>query len=281
MICRIGSVARSGPAVTVEQAVDADRLLEAIVRDGRIGDDTFGDEHPALAVDCESPTAVHEYVGHLHPEMGLRTRTALAAAGRTRGLETPHDEEIAGIEGELASLSLDETDLETRRRERADEHENRQKMQEAVATTRGRLAACRERGLDTGELEARLAQQIRELAEIETTATAAVQSHERERRRARTQRDRRERRFRLEDRLANRRRDARRWLVGELESEFATRVRDLATGPVDDPFECRPPVVGLAIAELAEYRAPVVLELDRFESTAAAAEYLGGPVVRV
>ena len=278
MICRVGSVVRVGSALTVEQSVEAERLLGAIREHPQTDG---GSDAQSVVVDCEAPTPVHDYIGHVHPEMGVRTRTALATAGRTRGLETPHDEEIERIESKLAAISVEETELEQRRREQADEHEQRERLQEAVATTRGRLAACRERGLDTAELERRLEAQIRELAEAETTATATTQSHEQARERARHGRDQRERRFRLEDRLANRRRDARRWLVEELESEFRAAIGELADRPVEEPFDCRPVVAGLAVARVAEYSAPLVLETDRFESTAAAHEYLDGPVVRI
>lgn len=277
MICRIGAVVRTGPAITVEQPVEAKRVFAAIKQRTQ----TDCEATRSVVLDCEPPTAVHDHVGHIHPEMELRPRTALAAAGRSRGLETPHDDEIEGIEEELESVSVEETDLQAHRREQADEREELRKIQEAVATTRGRLAACRERGLETDELETRLEEQIRQLAQVQTTATAATQSHERARERAQAHRDRRERQLRLEDRLANRRRDARRWLVEELEDEFAETLRALSGGPVDDPFDCRPPVAGLAIAEIAEYTAPIVLETDHFESATAAREFLGGPVVRV
>lgn len=283
MICRIGAVVRAGPAVTVEQAVDVDRLVEAISgrRQADERDATAAVETRSLVVDCDAPTPVHGHIAHIHPSMGLRTRTALATAGRTRGLETPHDDEIERIEEELESISVKETDLEARRREQADERREARKLQEAVATTRGRLAACRERGLETDELQAQLEQQIQELAEVETTATAATQSHEQMRERARTYRDRRERRLRLEDQLANRRRDARRWLVDKLEDEFVGALQALSGGPVDEPFDCRPGVSALAVARVAEYRAPLVLEHDHFESAAAAREFLDGPVICV
>lgn len=278
MICRVGAVVRVGSALAVEQHVTAERLFDAIREQPQPDGES---DTQSVVVDCEAPTAVHDYVGHVHPEMGVQPRTALAAAGRTRGLETPHDEEIARIEDELAAIAVEETDLEQRRRERADEREQRERLQEAVATTRGRLAACRERGLDTAELERRLEAQIRELAEAETTATATTQSHEQARERARRGRDQRERRFRLEDRLANRRRDARRWLVEKLENEFRAAIGALVDRSIEEPFDCRPVVAGLAVARVAAYSAPLVLETDCFESATAAREYLGGPVICV
>jgi hypothetical protein len=46
---------------------------------------------------------VYEYAGHVHAEMGLRTRTALAAAARSRGHRTAHDEEIARLRADIAA----------------------------------------------------------------------------------------------------------------------------------------------------------------------------------
>lgn len=278
MICRIGSVVRTGESVTVEQRIDTDRILTAI-RGSDQG--TATPDERSVRIDCPAPTPVHEHVGHIHPEMGLRTRTALAAAGRTRGLETPYDEEIARLESELSSIRVEEAGLGRRREDLADERAELQRTREAVAATRGRLAACREHGLETDDLEATLEERIQRLAELETTATAAVQRHERTREEARTQRDRREQRFRLEDELANRRRDARRVLVDELVSEFAAAVRELTDTRSDDPFDCRPTVAGLAVARLAAYSAPLVLETDRFESAASARAFLGGRVLKL
>ncbi|MXR50324.1 hypothetical protein GRX03_01700 [Halovenus sp. WSH3] len=282
MICRIGSVVRSGQAVTVEQQIDAERIRAAITRSGPGGGHPSDcGEEPAVRIDCADPTPVHEYVGHIRPEMGLRARTALAVAGRTRGLDTPHDEEIERLEAELSSITVEESDLEDHREALADERRKLQRAREAVAETRGRLAASREHGLETDDLEAELRRRIQELAELETTATAATQRHEQHQAAARRRRDQRERRFALEDELENRRRDARRALVDQLEGEFAAAVRELSERQLDDPFECRPALAGLAVARLAEYDAPIVLETSQFESAAAARAWLGGPVLKL
>jgi len=212
--------------------------------------------------------------------MGLRTRTALAVAGRTRGVETPYDGDIERIERELSSISPGETDAEGHRRALADQREETETLREAVAATRGRLAAHREHGLDTAELKRELKAKIRKLAETETSATAASQQFERTRETARDNRDRRERKLELEDRLANRRRDARRWLVDRLESEYETAVQELA-GAGTDPFECNPTTASLAVGKVAEYAAPLVLERAPFESAEAAHDWLGGPVIRL
>jgi hypothetical protein len=279
MICRIGAVGRSGSAITVEQAVDTQRLVDAVRRRDQTEEAVLTAGGWSVAVECEPPTTVHEHIGQIQPGMRIRTRTALAAAGRTRGFETPHDDDIARLEDELASMSVGEAGLETRRRECADECDQRQRLQETVAATRGRLAACREHGLETDAVETELEAQIRQLAETETTATAAAQRHEQARTRARDHRDQRDRRMRLEDRLANRRRDARRWLVERVEAEFAAAVQAVSESRLDDPFDCQPVVAGLAVGRVAEYTAPLVLETAQFDSARAAADWLDGPVI--
>lgn len=269
MICRIGSVTRCGSAVRVQQDVGAERLVAAV---------RSAESSRKTAVDCKPPSPLHGRIGHVHAEMGLRTRTALAAAGRTRGDETPYDEDIERLERELSALSVEETAAKSYRQELADQREETEALREAVAATRGRLAAHREQGLDTEELERKLEAKIRDLAETETSATAASQQFERARETARTNRDRREQEFKLEDRLANRRRDARRWLVDQLEPEYERAVQELAEERTD-PFECKPTTASLAVGKIADYDAPLVLETTPFESVDAAHDWLGGPVI--
>jgi hypothetical protein len=268
MRCRIGSVVRRGPAVTVTQDVDADAVVAAVRETG--ADD--------IEIECASPTPVHERIGHIHGKMGLRTRTALAEAARTQGYETPYDEDIDRLESAIATISVEQTGIERYREALAAGREETDAPREAVAATRGRLAAHREQGLNTDELERELESKVRELAETETSTTAASQQFERTREQLRERRDRRERQLELADRLANRRRDARRWLVEQVEAEFVTAVRELP-GESTDPFDCPAEAASLALGNVAEYAAPLVLETSPFESTAGAHEYLGGPVI--
>ncbi|WP_436902322.1 DUF7856 family protein [Halovenus halobia] len=269
MICRIGSVTRCGSAVRVQQDVATERLVAAV---------RSAEPSAKTTVDCKPPSPVHDRIGHVHAEMKLRTRTALAAAGRTRGYETPYDDDIERLERELSAVSVGETAAKSYRQELADQREETDALREAVAATRGRLAAHREHGLDTEELERELEAKVRELAEIETSATAASQQLERTREKAQTNRDRRERKFKLEDQLANRRRDARRWLVDQLESEYERAVQKL-TGAQTDPYRCKPTTASLAVGKVADYDAPLVLETSPFESADAAHDWLGGPVI--
>lgn len=270
MNCRIGSVVCRGRAVSVTESVDAEAVVAAV----------RGSAEEGIEIDCEHPTPLHDRIGHVHDEMGLRTRTALAEAGRTRGVETPYDEDIDHLSAEVAAISVEQIGIERYREALAAGREETDALREAVAATRGRLAAHREQGLDTDELERELEATVRELAETETSATATGQQLGRTREELRAARDRRERKLELQDRLANRRRDARRWLVDHLEAEYASAVRGLA-GESTDPFECAPTTASLAVGSVAEYAAPLVLETSPFESAAGAHDYLGGPVVRL
>lgn len=289
MICRIGAVVYCGRAISLPRTVDPAAVVAAVRANGD------GAEQPAtgrITVDCPPPQPVHEHVGYIHPEMGLRTRTALARAGRTLGLETSYDDDIAAAREELATVrsELDSTtggdsDPSTGRRAgtaggRTVTGEKIESLREEVSAARGRLQACRDHGLDTAAAEAKLEAAIRKLSEHETESTAATQREERARRRARERRDRLERKLRLEDRVANLERNARRSLVDQLREAFAAAIEGVpGAAPSGDPLSASPPVAALAIARLASLDAPVVLSTERFESAAAAHEVLGAPVV--
>ena len=63
------------------------------------------------AVDAPPTTPVYDYCGRVHPAMGLRTKTALAAAARSRGYETAADDAIADLREKLAALDAAEPSL--------------------------------------------------------------------------------------------------------------------------------------------------------------------------
>lgn len=236
---------------------------------------------PLPAVDAPSAGPVYDYCGHVHPAMGLRTGTALAVAARSRGHETVHDDDIAELRDQLAALDPAEPTL-PRARDPVDDA-TIAALRETAATARGRLAARETLGAETDEVEQRVRETARTLAERETERTAAQQSRTQRRERAREYRDRQAKRRRLADRLANRRRDARRALVETVSDAFAAAL-DAVPGPtptrLDDPTEAPPVPAALAILRLARTDAPVVLGTDRFRSPAAAADWLSAPVVR-
>ncbi|MFC6756793.1 MULTISPECIES: hypothetical protein [Haloarcula] len=237
---------------------------------------------PLPAVDAPAPGPVYDYCGRVHPSMGLRTKTALAAAARSMGHETDHDDTIAELRERLADLDGAEPTLPSAR-ESVDDATVAE-LRESAATARGRLEARERLGAETAEIRAQVRETTRTLAKRETERAAAQQSRQQRRERAREYRDRQARRRRLADRLANCRRDARRELVDAVADDF---VAALAAVPgstpeerPDDPFDAPPVPAALATLRLARTDAPVVLETDRFRSPAAAADWLDAPVVR-
>lgn len=244
-----------------------------------------------IAVDAPPPGPVHDHVGHVHPEMGLRTRTALARAARSRGLEPPCADDLAAARERLAELSVEEGDATPYRRAVAEATAETDRLRERVATVRGKLQAAREHDAEAPDAAADLEAAIRELSEVETTGMAARQQLRRARENARQRRDRRERVRRLEDRVANLEREARAHLVERVADRYAAAVadapggEDLADAPggenAVDPFDADPVTAALATARVAVLSAPVVLACDRFGSAAAASRWLDAPVVRI
>nr|WP_254283127.1 hypothetical protein [Halomicroarcula limicola] len=210
--------------------------------------------------------------------MGLRTRTALAAAARSRGIGTPHDGEIAALREKLASLDPDEPSLPPAHDPVAESAIAA--LREDAATARGRLAAREALGADTDDARRSVREATGALSERETERTAAAQSRERRRAVARSYRDRRAERRRVADRLANRRRDARAVLVDRLRGRFVAALDALPGSTPTDPFDASPVPAALSILRVARTDAPVVLEVDRFEHPAAAAAALDAPVIR-
>jgi|GEM_PF-271572 len=285
-----------------ERAVSAERVVAAVRR--RRGDrvDEPDEETtvagpdpqadmggPDLVVQCPDPGPAHEHVGLVEPGMALRTRTALAAAARSRGVSPPQDEELATVRAKLADLSVPEVDTQAARERLAGTESAVEAGRERVATIRGRLQAARDAGRETDELREELRAAARGLSEVETERAAAREELERAERRAREARDARDRRRRLEDRAANLERAARAHLVDTMREEYATAVAAVPRSGVSDerdsgsvaPFDADPVTAALAVGRVAELRAPVVLAVDRFESPNAAADWLDAPVVRV
>lgn len=277
MICRVGEVVRRGRIVSVSRDVDP-ATVAAAVRDGS--------RHwngKTVAVAADPPTPVHEHVGCLREGMGLRTRTALARAGRTLGLSTPYDAELREVREALAPTNSDGAErLAENKREAAAEAGATETLRERVAAARGRLAVRREHGLETAPAEADLAAAVRDLSEAETSAAAAAQNLERARTKRQERRDELDERFRLEDRAANLERDARAHLADRLRERYAAAVADVPGGPsTGDPFAVDGLTAGLAVARVADLSAPVVVACDRFDSPARASEWLDAPVIEI
>lgn len=231
---------------------------------------------PAIA--APSTPAVYDYCGHVHPEMGVRTRTALAAAARSRGHETEYDDRIAQLQDQLSARDSSEPSLPAVREWVSDR--TLAELRETAATKRGRLQARERLDADTDELENTVRETTRTLATRETERTAAEESRKQRRELARSYRDRVADRRRLADRLANRRRDARAELVSALSPQFAAAL-DAVPGPTPrDPFDAPPVPAALAILRVARTDAPIVLDADAFRNPTAAADCLGAPIIR-
>lgn len=282
--CRVADVVRCGRAVSIaELNVDPSAVVAAVRADGNRPDAKIG-------VSCPEPTPLHESVGCLTPEMGLRTRTALARAARTRGLSTPHDEDIRALREELADIEVEAVSLEGHRRTVAERSVAVEQARVRAAEARGRVRERRENGFETDEAEARLDEALRQLSEAETAAIAARQEFDRARERRHARRDRRERVLGLQDELANHERRARAHLVDRLREEFRetlssvpepTAEPEREDSTAETPFEADPVEAALAIVRLGDIAAPVVLAVDRFDSPEHARDWLDAPVIRV
>lgn len=274
VVCRVGDVVRCGRALSIECDLDPSALVRAVQRDS--------DSAARIAVHADPPPAVYDHVGYIHAGMGLRTRTALAKAARTLELRTPHDEALDEARDSLAELTVDDSDSAQFRREAAQTANETDRLREEVAAERGRLQARRENNLDPTPAADALADAIRRLSETETSENAAKQRLRRERTEARFRRDRREERFRLEDRIANLERKVRAHLVEQVKDSYTEAVsRAPGTDGSRDPFDVDPVTAALAIVRITETAAPVVLACDRFDSPAAASEWLGVPVLHL
>lgn len=278
----MGAAVRTGEAVTVPEA-NVDRLAAAVGREGPV--DPGGG--PSVAVDCPPPGPVHGYVSPVRERMGLRVRTALAAAARSRGLETPHDEALAATRERLSGLAVAAATSAEKRREAAEAAMDTDRLRERVAAARGRLQAAREAGGDVAAASEALEAAVRELSEAETRAAAAAERLETAREHQREVRNRLERRRRLQDRAANLERDVRAALVAQIRDEYARAVRALDVHKGDaDPFEAPPPVAALSVVRIATVDAPVVLDAEgrvgrAFADADAAAAWLDAPVIYI
>ena len=260
---RVGDERRRGRAVDCSDLSPAADRVVAAVRD----ETADRSDSAPLSVTCPTAGPVHDHVGLVSPSMTLRTRTALA------------DVDVPAA-----------PDLERARRRLAGTESAVDECRERVATLRGRIQARREDGRETTGLEGELAEATAELSEHETERAAAREALSMARREARASRDARERRRRLEDRLANLKRTARDHLVEAVRDRYAAAVtaapgeaRPADDGsPADaDPFAVDDVTAALAVARVADVRAPVVLACDRFADPAAAAAWLDAPVIRV
>ncbi len=235
----------------------------------------------SVTVDAADPGPVHERVGHVHPDVCVSIRAALAAAARSRGLTTPYEERLAEIRAQLADLSVPETSTRTARRAVAERSDEVERLDERVSELRGRVQALRERDALSDADEAELDAAMRDLTDARTELIAARERLDAANETAREARDARERRMEMEDRLANRRREARAHLADGLRAEFRAAVDAAPWATPADPGEADDVTAALAVGRVAELRAPVVVACDRFADPTAAADWLDAPVLRL
>lgn len=232
-------------------------------------------------VRCPEPGAVHEHVGHLHPELSLDRRGALAAAARSRGASAAVDAELRAARERLRAVTAPAPDVAAARERVAGTDATVEKLRERVARLQGRVRALREAEEDPAEATAELRAAARELAEVETDRVAAEQALSSARAAAREAFDARDRRLRLEDRVANLEREARAELARSVRPAVE---RALASVPGTDAGSLSGAddvSAALAVARVASLDAPVVVACDRFADPASAAEWLDARVVRV
>lgn len=268
------------------QAIDLSEVSFAPDTETVVGTIRDMTEHTTIEIECASPGPFHKHIGWIRTGMKLRTRTALAAIARSRGLSAPQDKKRERVLARLAALrnatARDETEKRTTtatlRRRLAEASNEIDRHRERIAQLQGRVQALREDSEAAVEASEMLEDAIRELSEHETEHTAVEQSLKQRRERQRRLHDTREERLALEDRAANLARDARRYLVKELETEFETTV-EVVPGRSGMGFDADTVTTALAIARLGESDAPIVLECDRFTSAQAAADWLNAPVI--
>lgn len=233
-------------------------------------------------LDCPAPGDLSARVGPVAPDDGVRSRTALALAARSRGETAPQDDDVRRLRVRLDAFEAERVDTASLRERLAAAGEDVERLRERAAHLQGRVGALRDAGDDASEAEATLAETMTELTERETERVAARQALTQARERRREGRDRREERRRLEDRLANRERAARRHLLDRVEPEFRAAVAAL-DGPDagESAFDASPVTAALAVYRVGDPDAPVVLDCDRFDDARSAADWLDCAVIRV
>lgn len=242
---------------------------------------------PAPATESDDPLGTEgslpERVGFLRRGMAVSVVPAVAAAARSRGATTEHDDELRRIDEELATIEVPDVDLAAARERVADTAADVERLREEVARASGRVEARREDDAEATDAEAALQSATRELAERETEYHAAKEALAAARRRARDARDARERRLELEDRRGNLRRGARRALADAVTESFRRAVASLPT-PAEPahPTDFVGPdwTAACAVARMGRTNEPVVVAVP-FESAVRARAALDARVLLV
>lgn len=252
---------------------------------GEIARAVRGESVSGIEVTAPTPGPVYDHVGVIDGTGTLRLRPALAAAARSLGNTAPQDPAIEDCRERLAALDPPVVETEQVRRRVAAAGRAEDRLHERVAELRGRVQALESAGDEVAVADARerLAAATTELTEARTERLAAEQALDRATERAREARSVRERRLRLEDRLGNLRRRARAYLADGVYDGFVDALDEVPgdASAGDDPseFAADPTTGTLAIARIAEIRAPVVVACGRFRGADTAAAAIDGPVI--
>ncbi len=219
---------------------------------------------------------LYDYVRVVAPAMSLRRRDAAVAAARSLGLETSVDAEMRELRNELASAPDPVPSRAERRRRVAETATVLEAKRERVATLRGRLQAA-----DEQSVEAAYRTAIRALSEAETEHAAARERLADARQRARAARDGRDRRLRLEDRLSNAKRTARRELLGAIRPRLDATIPSVPESSANSFGDAGPISAALALVRVGRVERPVVLACGRFSDRDSAERWLNAPVYRI
>ncbi|WP_255212472.1 hypothetical protein [Halorubrum sp. CBA1229] len=196
---------------------------------------------------------------------GTSLRRELAAAARSRGRDSSVSDELGRLRDEVAAIEVEPVDLAAAKRRVADASGEEERLKERVAALRGDVRARRAVEAETGETLDDLESAAAELSNAQTERIAAEQALERARERAAAARDERERRLELEDRLRNRRREARRELAADVYPAFRDALGAVPDGDSSSagsgPSEYDGPrlAASLAAVRIADLDAPVTL----------------------
>lgn len=220
--------------------------------------------------------SLYEHVRVLAPGLSLPRRDALVAAARSLGVETSVDAELRTLRTELDSVPASVPSRAAARRRVAETAATLETKREHVATLRGRMQAD-----DEGNVGAAYRDAIRTLSEAETEHAAAREALADARERAQTALDARDRRLRLEDRLGNANRTARRELTSAIRPRVDGAVADAPGSEADDFAGADAVSAALAVVRVGRIRRPVVLACGRFPDRDTAERWLEAPVYRI
>ena len=219
--------------------------------------------------------SLYEHVGLIAPGISVSDRDALAAVGRSLGIRTSVDDELRTLRAELDSPPEAVPSRTTARRRVAETAAELEAKRERVATLRGRMQA------GDGDLGAAYRDAIKTLSEAETEHAAAREALDDARERARGALDDRDRRLRLEDRLGNAERTARRELISAVRPRVDDAVADAPGCEADEFGDADAVSAALALVKVGRIRRPVILACGRFPTRDAAERWLGAPAYRI